>query len=336
MLLGGGRFFDGSGSVPVLLNALSLDNLNIDDAAPEDTVVGNVINTTAGSALSLQNDAGGRFKLVSDVVKAGATPTDYDTAQSHDITIRETLAGAANSPRDSVIGIAVNNPGDPNFANTVLLLSGDGANGSTTFTDESAAARGNATVVGNAQVSTAVKKFGTGSIRLDGTGDSLTFPSHSDFNLGGDFTIDVWARYDAGHLASGNCLVSRYNATTGQRCWLFDYNGGLRFYVSPDGGAGAAQTVLSYSWTPTADTFYLQSVDRSGNVWRMYLDGVMVAKTTSTIIPATFAQALRIGDLNSGGDDLGGYIDEVRITNGVARYASDSGFTPPTGPFPRF
>lgn len=107
MFMSTGRFFDRSGSVPFLLSELSLDSAFISDAAPEDTVVGNVQNTKAGSNLSLTDDAGGRFKLVSGQIVAGATATDYGTATAHNITIRETLAAAANSPRDSVIEIAV-------------------------------------------------------------------------------------------------------------------------------------------------------------------------------------------------------------------------------------
>ena len=57
--------------------------------------------------------------------------------------------------------------GDVNFADVSLLLHGDGTSGSTTITDSSS----NAVVVtanGNAQIDTAVKKFGTGSIEFDG------------------------------------------------------------------------------------------------------------------------------------------------------------------------
>jgi hypothetical protein len=39
--------------------------------------------------------------------------------------------------------------------------------------------------------------------------------------------------------------------------------------------------------------------------------------------------------LDIGSATFGGWIDELRITKGVARYASDGGFTVPTAAFPR-
>jgi hypothetical protein len=61
--------------------------------------------------------------------------------------------------------------GDADFDKVVLLLDGDGTPNSTTFTDKSNASPTIA-VNGN-PVITSVKKFGTGSIDLDGTGDYL-------------------------------------------------------------------------------------------------------------------------------------------------------------------
>ena len=80
-------------------------------------------------------------------------------------------------------------PSDPNISNVVLLLHGDGTNGSTTITDNSPGAR-TVTAHGNAQISTARKKFRTGSILFDGTGDYLSVPVDSGLELrAGAFTI---------------------------------------------------------------------------------------------------------------------------------------------------
>lgn len=38
----------------------------------------------------------------------------------------------------------------------------------------------------------------------------------------------------------------------------------------------------------------------------------------------------------AGGVDMNGWLDEVRITKGVARYSLDSGFAVPTAAYPRF
>jgi hypothetical protein len=50
------------------------------------------------------------------------------------------------------------------------------------------------TTVGHAQVDTAIKKIGTGSLLLDAGGDDrLTTPNNADFAFGaGDYTIEFW------------------------------------------------------------------------------------------------------------------------------------------------
>jgi hypothetical protein len=93
------------------LNALTLNTDEIEEGSAEDTLVGTLQSTTGGSTLSLTDTAGGRFKLTAGTIVAGATATDYASATSHNITVRETLADSANSPRDSVIAITVTEVG---------------------------------------------------------------------------------------------------------------------------------------------------------------------------------------------------------------------------------
>lgn len=91
----------------VTLAALTIDADEIDTGSAENTVVGALQDLTSGSSRSLVDDAGGRFKLTGTNIVAGAVATDYDTATSHNITVRETHADASNSPRDSIIAITV-------------------------------------------------------------------------------------------------------------------------------------------------------------------------------------------------------------------------------------
>lgn len=220
----------------------------------------------------------------------------------------------------------------------VLLLSGDGANGSTTFTDESPALRGNASVNGNTAVSTAVKKYGSGSIAFDGTGDNAAYADSNDWAFSTvPFTIEAWVRFNAAGIGTATqCIVSQWR-TNLDRSWQLTYlsSNDLQFLVSDAGLSGT--TVLSAPWTPVADTFYHIVAERSGNVWRIYVDGVMLDKHTETIGLHNSDAGLRIGNVFSSSETnyLNGYIDELRITKGVARYASDSGYVVPTAAFPR-
>jgi len=89
------------------LGALTLDASTIEEASAEDTVIGAIVGATSGSTITMTDTAGGRFKISGGNVVAGATATDYDISTSHSITIRETLADSANSPRDTVLSITV-------------------------------------------------------------------------------------------------------------------------------------------------------------------------------------------------------------------------------------
>jgi hypothetical protein len=91
------------------LAALTLSNASIIESAAAGTVVGTVQSLTTGSTWALQDDAGGRFAKSGNNVVTGLTGLDYETSTSHNITIRETLAGATNTPRDTVLAITVTN-----------------------------------------------------------------------------------------------------------------------------------------------------------------------------------------------------------------------------------
>lgn len=93
----------------VTLNALTLDADEIEENSAAATVVGAVVGKTSGSTLSLIDDAGGRFALSGNNIIAGLVATNYESATSHNITMRETHPDGNNSPRDSVIAITVTN-----------------------------------------------------------------------------------------------------------------------------------------------------------------------------------------------------------------------------------
>ena len=80
-------------------------------------------------------------------------------------------------------------------------------------------------------------------------------------------------------------------------------------------------------------TWYSFAVVRSGNAWYGYVDGVrttLAASTSGTVHNDT--NSLRIGG-DSNGRVVDGWLDEIRITKGVARYTGAS-YTPTTEAFP--
>src|SRR3990167_8969973 len=117
-------------------------------------------------------------------------------------------------------GVWDNVPGGSSFDSyTKLLLHGDGSDASTTITDEIGKT---VTAVGNAQLDTAQKKFGTASILLDGTGDYATVPDSDDWNFGaGDFTIDFWVRFNG--VAESEAFCGQDQDATNH--WYFAWDG---------------------------------------------------------------------------------------------------------------
>lgn len=117
-------------AVAPYLQTTSLNSSAITSGAAAGTTVGDVVGQTHGSTLSLADTAGSRFAMNVATVQAGATPTDYATATTHNITIRETLAGAVNTPRDTPLSITVNEAPPP--AATPPSVRAAGAQASTT------------------------------------------------------------------------------------------------------------------------------------------------------------------------------------------------------------
>jgi hypothetical protein len=187
--------------------------------------------------------------------------------------------------------------------------------------------------VGNAQISTSIKKYGTGSLAFDGTGDYLTAPSNPAYNLGsGNFTIEFWVYPNTISIPnpdSESWLVARtdYTANTG---WsVFQANQQIRFRVGNTGGTIATGNVI------TATTWQHIAVVRSGSTVSIYVDGTSRASGTNSSFTDA-STVLVVGGITSttgwnGDKPLNGYIDDLRITKGYARYTAN--FTPPTAAF---
>ena len=221
--------------------------------------------------------------------------------------------------------------GDVYFPQTSLLLPFDGSDAATSTSDLS---NRNATVTfaGTAQLSTGQSKFGGSSLLLDGNSDYLTISDSywaSAINSG-DFTIECWVRYTS--LSGNQELVgNRGNSggdssngwalrkkTSSNNIILYWYEGGEFNYLNHTQGS---QTALS------ADTWYHVAVTRSGNTWKLFLNGTAEDTVTdSGTIVTSNENRLFIGHFDS--LYTSGYIDDLRITVGQARYTSN--FTAPT------
>jgi len=217
-------------------------------------------------------------------------------------------------------------PVDGDFDNVSLLLKGEGTNGSTTILDSSSNNL-SVTAVDNAQISTAVNTpFGTGDgvLAFDGTGDYLTIPSSTDFEFGtGDFTIEFWlwpiTNTDYWILGKGD------EATQAGSSFSF-YNGGAWEFYTSGGGVSVPRPLL------TTGTWQHIAAVRNLGIITIYKNGISVSSASigTSAINSTPSSALKIGMYSVAG--YNGYISNLRITKGVARYTEN--FDVPTAPFP--
>jgi hypothetical protein len=212
------------------------------------------------------------------------------------------------------------------IANTSLLL--NYTNGGII----DAAAKNVLETVGGAAISTAQSKFGGSSMAFDGTGDYLIFPSAQTQNFvygTGNFTIEFWF-YMSALAGSGNYYVlydGRPSSTSGAYVNLGINNATPESYVN-----GA--TVISGS-ALSANTWYHFAYARSGSSTKMFINGSQVGSTytdTTNYLNAADRPVIGTNGFNVAQYNFNGYIDDLRITKGLARYTTT--FTPPTQAFP--
>jgi len=209
--------------------------------------------------------------------------------------------------------------GDPYWGNVVALLHFDGADASTTFTD----VKGHTfTAVGNAQIDTAESLFGGASGLFDGSGDYLSAPDSADWDFGtGDFTVELAIRFASLPVNAVMTVVSTY----------VDSTSGLSIQYRTDGGAGNrltfgfGDTPNNFAWSPSINTWYRVAVSRSGTSLRAFIDGTQIGSTITNSSNLTNTAALWIGAIDFGGpiQNFNGWLDELRITKGVARHTSN-------------
>lgn len=180
--------------------------------------------------------------------------------------------------------------------------------------------------VGSAQVSTSVVKYGTGSMSFNGTNSYLTARTNPTMALGtGNFTIEYWIN------------ATSFSTTP----TIIDFRGsannlGFSDYITTAGQINiwkSTASILSATSNLTTGSWYFIAYVRNNGTLTIYINGVAsgsVADTTNWVAPS---DVMNIASYKAGtGGYFNGYLDDIRVTLGYARYTTN--FTPPTGPFP--
>jgi hypothetical protein len=215
-------------------------------------------------------------------------------------------------------------------ASTSMLLNGTNSN----IVDSSAFSL--ISTVGQTQVSTAQNKFGGSSVLFDGTGDYLSILNNASSTPWGteDWTIECWI-YPTTVDTNFRTLY-----TNGFPIQIYMRSGTIELYISSAGGTstyivsgltGPASSITVNIWSHMA-------VVKNGSNYNVYVNGVSgTTGTTSTAVAYPSATSASIGaafQFSGVQYEYAGYIDDFRITKGLARYTTN--FTPPIAALPTF
>ena len=277
--------------------------------------------------------SGTSTKLFINGTQTGSTYTDTNNYVTNPVTIgayfdgTETLSGYISNIR-IVKGTAVYTttftpPTAPLTAitNTSLLLSGTNAG----IYDN--AIKNDLETVGNAQVSTSVVKYGTGSMKFNGTTDYLTAPTSPQFAFGtGAWTIEGWV-YPNSVTALQSLIDTRATATSTTGVLVSITALGFISVTVNNAILFTSSTAMTISaWTHVA-------VVQNGTTITLYLNGTKPTTGSGTSSTSLTDQYLRLGaSAGTAANFYNGYLDDVRITKGIARYTAN--FTAPTSAFP--
>lgn len=191
--------------------------------------------------------------------------------------------------------------------------------------------------VGNAQISTSVKKYGTGSMVFDAVDDRLVSASSPNIAFGtGDFTVEFWLNSNNVSSANQRGVIQTSDTAGGLKP---GYTTGIAIYQGGNASGGAlsggvtavvAGTFLgSSSAVITTGTWYHIALVRSSGTSTIYVNGTSVGSATTT--GNCSGQNIVVGGYYDTTYLYSGYIDDLRITKGYARYTSN--FTAPTAAF---
>ena len=170
---------------------------------------------------------------------------------------------------------------------------------------------------------TTVKFAGTRSIVFDGTDDYLDV---GDIRYGsGDFTVEGWFNFQVTNVTQE--LIGRYNTSNSQGWELIYASPSIYFQTN----AGSNNTGF-VNWAPTIGQWYHIAAVRSGTNKYLFIDGTLQSGFPINIgtgeLTGESTGTVKIGTRLDLSTDFNGYMQDVRITKGLARYTSN--FTPPT------
>lgn len=181
--------------------------------------------------------------------------------------------------------------------------------------------------LGDTKLSTAITKYGNSSISFDGNGDYIWAPASRNYDFGsGDWTIECWVYFNS--VASAP-HIWQFGSGSTVRAVLYMSTAKLRLFRAADRIVGTT-TLVANQWYHLAVSF-----QASNTTTRLYINGVLEGSVNNfNDYPKNAANIRFMAGFQpysgAAGDYLNGYISDMRVTKGLARYTAN--FTPPTTP----
>jgi hypothetical protein len=187
------------------------------------------------------------------------------------------------------------------------------------------------TAYGNAQIDTGQSKFGASGL-FSGNGAYLSTPDSADWAFGsGDFTIDFWVRFSS--TVNEQLMLGQYVDDNNR--WFLSKGSDQRLYLYfKVGGVVKGYYLMTSAWSVNANQWYHLTFERSGTTAYIFIDGASQTLTEGLAFGTNdvgdLAAVLTVGK-GSGSYYLNGWLDEFRVSKGVARWTSN--FTPPSSAY---
>jgi hypothetical protein len=296
------------------------------------TLTGVTTNTQFSNTLSATSDSSVTYSnttiLPTGVIllSNGYYYGTITSANTYSFGVKATDVENQDSTRTFSLSASLPVAADDFYSSTGVILKADGS-----FIDQSPYA---STITNSSgtptELNTTTKKYGSGSARFyRNASTSLSVATNSNLDLTGTFTIEGWV-YLTGHPSGLNSICGKWGGSNYSYLVTLQSSGSMEsttlvVYFN-EGSTGPS---FSFS-TPTLNTggWYHIALVRNGNSLLAFLNGTQVGSTQSySGTPATRSGPLTIGSAGEDGHHFDGFIDDLRITKGIARYTTT--FTPP-------
>ena len=304
-----------NGSIPIIRNAWT--HIGVTRTGPNLSIYHNgTVSLVTSNSIGFSTGA-----IV--IGRAGSTGASYVNGYLSDFRI---IKGRALYTSNFVL------PNSPLKAidatsSTSLMLS------FTNFGIFDATMQNNITLINTATLSSSVIRFNPRSIYLNGIADYVSITPFSTATTSlrtSDFTIELWMNLISQPATVRSIFDMRLPNTAAQSGFdiYLTANGTLNFSTLATTIYSTGTTVLS-----TGTWHHIGLVRNSSNFY-LYLDGFLEGVAPATATQNFVNSTIRLGFGTAGAGYLNAYIDDVRITRGIARYSFPGAYLVPQRSIP--